>query len=657
MRFARNSSFYDAPVPSEDLRRADGSIAIGGFPNPENSTLAAQAIALVSSDARGFSTCGGVFFSLSGAIDPARLPDMPSSITKEASVFLVSVDPQSPDYLQRYPVQASFTADGGPFGTKNQLSIVPLQGTPLRPGTTYAAVILRALGDATGAPLGQSPEMQELVTGATPAGLALPAFTAYESALTSLSKIDVARSAIAGLAVYTTDTPIAEMEAVRTDILARPTPTLDAPFARTDVFPTYCVYQTTLGMPDYQSGVPPFDTAGGTWLFDAAGKPIFQRVETARIVVTIPRTTMPTAGFPTAVFIRTGGGGDRPLVDRGQAATNGGPAIVPGSGPALYFTAAGFAGVEVDGPLGGIRNTTNGNEDYLIFNIFNGGALRDNIRESAVELVLLAHVLEGLSFDPIDCPGLAAGGATSPHVTFDMKNAALMGHSMGATIEPLVLAYEPLYRAAVLSGAGASWIENILYKELPLDVLPAIDLLLGYPNLHRTLDVGDPALSLIQWAIEPADPLVYTSRIIREPASGELPRHVLMEQGIVDHYILPPIANATSLSLGLDLAGTELDGTAAELASMPTLLSVIGFAGRNPVGLPASLNLVTPPVSGVEHAVTGVVIQHPSDGIEDGHEIVFQTDPPKHEYRCFLQSFLAGKPVVPTNGTAFAPCD
>jgi hypothetical protein len=311
--------------------------------------------------------------------------------------------------------------------------------------------------------------------------------------------------------------------------------------------------------------------------------------------------------------------------------------------------------VQVDGPLGGLRNPTNdpNMEDYLIFNIFNGGALRDNIRESAVELVLLAHILEGLSFDPTDCPGLTSppAGSKTPHVMFDMKNAALMGHSMGATIAPLVLAYEPIYRAAVLSGAGASWMENILYKEQPLDVLPAVDLLLGYPNLHRTLSIGDPALTLIQWAIEPADPLVYTSRIIREPAAGESPRHVLMEQGIVDHYILPPIANATSVSLGLDLAGTELDSTAPELAMMTPLSADLPFSGRHAIGLPASQNIVTP-----GGTVTGVVVQHPGDGIEDGHEIVFQTDPPKHEYRCFLQTFLTGKPMVPTNGAPSAPC-
>jgi hypothetical protein len=124
-----------------------------------------------------------------------------------------------------------------------------------------------------------------------------------------------------------------------------------------------------------------------------------------------------------------------------------------------------------------------------------------------------------------------------------------------------------------------------------------------------------------------------------------------MEQGIVDHYILPPIANATSLSLGLDLAGTPLDATSAELTSLgaPTLESVLAFSGRSQITLPVQGNRT--------NQVTAVVVQHPSDGIEDGHEMVFQTDPPKREYRCFLQTWVAGQtPLVPVPGDVNGAC-
>ena len=55
--------------------------------------------------------------------------------------------------------------------------------------------------------------------------------------------------------------------------------------------------------------------------------------------------------------------------------------------------------------------------------------------------------------------------------------------------------------------------------------------------------------------------------------------------------------------------------------------------------------------------VTAIVAQHASDGIEDGHEIAFQTEGAKHQYRCFLASWLErGVPTVVTPGAEGAPC-
>src|SRR6185503_8194904 len=138
-----------------------------------------------------------------------------------------------------------------------------------------------------------------------------------------------------------------------------------------------------------------------------------------------------------------GGGGDRPLVDRGPCATaEFTQPITPGTGPAMDFARAGFAGVEIDGPLGGIRNTTGGNEDFLIFNVLNACALRDNVRQSALELALLADTLPGISFDASGCPGVGAAP-----FAIDAAHLALMGHSMGAWIAPLTLAVQPRYGA------------------------------------------------------------------------------------------------------------------------------------------------------------------------------------------------------------------
>jgi hypothetical protein len=226
-----------------------------------------------------------------------------------------------------------------------------------------------------------------------------------------------------------------------------------------------------------------------------------------------------------------------------------------------------------------------------------------------------------------------------------------MGHSMGATISPLALAFEPRFRAGILSGAGGSWIENIVYKLDPVPVKGYAELLVGYVGTGYSLSEWDPVLSMLQWALEPADPPVYAARIVREPAFGP-PRHVLMMQGIVDHYILPPIANATSLSIGLDLAGDEIDDDVPELASTTPLGPLLDLSGAHAIPLPAGGNVAT-----AGEAVTAVVTQHPSDGVEDGHEAAFQTEAPKHEYRCFLEGLKDGAPRVPSPGGEFDACD
>ena len=127
-----------------------------------------------------------------------------------------------------------------------------------------------------------------------------------------------------------------------------------------------------------------------------------------------------------------------------------------------------------------------------------------------------------------------------------------------------------------------------------------------------------------------------------------------MIQGIVDDYILPRIANATSLSFGLDLAGPELDTEAdPRLVDELPVGPLLPMMGRAAIALPAASNVQL--ADG--RVATAVVTQHLEDGIEDGHEVAFQTDPPKHEYQCFLASWLAtGVPSVPTDASRDAPC-
>ncbi|MBK7863320.1 MAG: hypothetical protein IPJ65_32915 [Archangiaceae bacterium] len=603
--------FFAAPFPNEDLRVAGDRIDLSGFPGMGSVGFIDAALMQIATDARGFSTTAGVFFSATDELDRSSLPPTAAaSLKADSSVYLIDVERQ-----ERAPIDVALAFNGGRFGAPNLLSLVPYQGVPLRESALYVAVVTTRVRDAWGKPIGVSETLRTLERGGVPKGL-------HPRALAELRRaLPLVRGA-AAIAVFRTDAPRRAMEAVQQALL-KEHPVLNAPLEPVENYDEFCVYRSTVDMPNYQSGTPPY-VEGGTWAFDARGVPIRQRYERARIFVTLPRTPMPPGGYPTVVFVRTGGGGDRPLIDHGAASARAG--AQPGSGPALEFARAGFAAVMVDGPLGGLRNPWGKDEQFLVFNLDNPKAIRDNIRQSAAELVLTARLVEQLTVDARGC-----SGTSKAHL--DAEKLALFGHSMGATIAPLAMAYEPRFKAAILSGSGGSFIANLLHKQKPLPVRMLIELSFGYTFRGYRMTQGDPALSMLQWALEPADPPLY----------GHLSKaSVLMFQGVVDHYILPPMANAASLALGLDLAGDELDRRSPELLGYTPYSDVAGLRKRGVRAYPVEANVTHDDGS----QSTAAVVQRDGDGFQDGHEIVFQTPDTKYQYRCFLSSFAAGRARV-----------
>ena len=209
MHFDRSGGFYDAPFPSDDLRASDGTINLNVFPNPNAIELMSQAVSLAS-QLGTFARSGGVFFQTTAAVAPASLPDVNTSITASASAFLLAVDPGAPDYLERIPVQVTYQADGGPFGSPNLLALVPIQGTPMRANERYAAVVTTAVKDTTGAPLVPSPEMAALAAGVPPTTMSSPAQQTYAAALAALAKAGIAADHLVGLAAFTTGDPTSQ---------------------------------------------------------------------------------------------------------------------------------------------------------------------------------------------------------------------------------------------------------------------------------------------------------------------------------------------------------------------------------------------------------------------------------------------------------------
>lgn len=622
-----STELYPHPFPDERLRRADGSIDISAFPEGTDAALARETRAALDG-ARGFGTASGFFFPFDVPLDEASLPTVEESVTPGASVFVVNVDRGSPAYGARTLVHARFLDDAGPFGGTNLLVVLPYPGAPLVPDTLYAAVVTRDVRALDGLPLTPRADRGD-DTGTTPA---------HDEAARALASLGVDDDSILARAVVRTDDPTRGLREAVAQVLAEEPVALGQP-ELTETFPGYCVFHTSVAMPVYQEGMPPYAFEGGGWRYDATGALVLASRLDANVWITVPRARdaaddddtdgtdtngtgaddTPRAVLPSAVFVRAGGGGDRPLVDRGPRDADGRSAR--GTGIARELARAGYVGLSVDGPLGGARNLAGWDEQTTVFNLANPIALRDNVRQSALELVLFAHALASLSFDASACEG-------APPVVRVDPEPVLIAHSTGATIAPLAAAVEPRYRALVMSGAGASWIRQIVHKESPMPIRPFAEALLGYWP-HRALVEHDPILSMIEWAGEPADPLVY-GRLVQD-------RPVLVFQGIVDTYILPPIANPVAMSLGLDLGGEALDVQIPGRGALDDIALVGGRARTLPADLDTRPRLV---------------VQHEADGIEDGHEVLFQRPEARRQLRCFLASLADGHPrvVAPTLG-------
>src|SRR5690606_3376730 len=128
-----------------------------------------------------------------------------------------------------------------------------------------------------------------------------------------------------------------------------------------------------------------------------------------------------------------------------------------------------------------------------------------------------------------------------------------------------------------------------------------------------------------------ADPPVYARYVTHEPRLGD-PRHLLVLQGIVDNYILPPIANALTLALGVDLAGMARDAYHPLLRHLTPLHELLPLVGGSHLNLPVTGNRAF-----AGRPTTAVVVQHLEDGLEDGHEVAFQLEATKLQYRLFLR--------------------
>jgi hypothetical protein len=568
---------WAAPWPDRDRGPLDP-------PNPAETSLVDQLVAIQPALA---ATTAAVFLPTTDGIDPASLPVDPVGEAVRAdgaSVSVVVAD--GPRVGERLRARVGVLNGEGPHAPDHAIVVQPVQGFPWPADTDIEIIVRTSARTVDGEPL-------------SPSGWSPDA-----------DRPDAAN--IAAVARVRTQDPTDALTRAVADVRAnnRLQPSWVQPPEQVETWENFCVFAGEVSFVQFQQGEPPFEV-DGAWMLDAAGQLVNGPTVQSRVWFSVPRGAAPSPGWPVMQFIRVGGGGDRPLLDRGVRNAEG--VAAAGSGLAGTFAAAGWAGLQFDGPHGGGRNPTRGDEQFLMFNITNPVALRDNIRQTALEVAVLGEWLVQKA------PAMACDGDSA--TTLDAQRQGLFGHSMGATVAPLAAANMPVLDLLILSGAGGSWVENVLHKLQPLPTRPIAEALLGYRA--GTLSEWDPVLNLLQAAGEQADPQAWAP-LLAERSDLD----ILMIQGIADTYILPPIANALSLPLGLTLGGDVIESLEPESAAF------LSYLDMNPLAVPPQSPLPITRTTGPLR----VLVQHQEDGVEDGHEVAFQRGDARRQIRCLLLS-------------------
>jgi hypothetical protein len=399
----------------------------------------------------------------------------------------------------------------------------------------------------------------------------------------------------------------------------------------------YCELLADVTFPQFQAGTPPFST-DGQFVLDGAGVPQVQAMMTVPLVLTIPDGEMPAAGWPLYQFFHGSGGLSSGVVDLGKTLSVGGEPVA-GEGPGYVVARHGIAAASSALPLNPERFTNASDYEYL--NLQNLTAFPYTFQQGVIEQRLLLDALLALEIPPAAlaaCSGPTLPSGATAH-RFDPARLGGGGQSMGGMYTNMIGAVEPRLGALVPTGAGGFWSMMILDTDL---IGGARGFMGGVFATDATqLTFLHPGMSLLGVSWEIAEPMASMARLARRPLPGFPVRHIYEPVGQGDVYFPTLIFDAAALAYGNRQAGAAL---------WPELQDALALDDLD--------GLDSYPVSANQAGGTRVVVQFASDGIADAHYIYRQLDEVKHQYGCFLASYVrTGTPSVPAPGALTAACD
>ncbi|MBX3246505.1 MAG: hypothetical protein KF901_04915 [Myxococcales bacterium] len=531
-RGLEGEAFFDLPWPNDIRRTEAGTIDVRSFPGVQRVRLLRSYAEVMSGELTGYSISAPVYFRFATELDAASLPgDAEASMMDDASVFVIAIDPASPHFAQRHPIEIHAYAPATSFWPGNAIAVRPMFGLPFAEATTYAAVVTRRVRAASGVAMGRSPDFSALL-GTGGDAFVQAARSRYEPAWAALEEAGVSRDDVVSMAVFTTQDVTSELLAARDWLAAQPLPT-SSRWRHLRTGDHHALVEGVYPSPSFQTGPIPFTEGGGQILFDDAGDPIVQEELEVRFALSVPRTEPPAQGFPLILYAH-GTGGDYQSFARERLADD--------------FGRVGIAVMGVDQIHHGTRNPGGTAPEPLVFNFANPHAFRDNARQSALDIVQQARAARAIEV-PL---GTLPGG-----VRIDPDHIYFYGHSQGGLNGPIFLAIDDGARGGVLSGAGGQLSIALVEKVEPLSIPELVRVVLGVRG-DEHLVYEHPVHALLQTWTDVADPTHYVSMLFHEPRAGFAPKSILQTEGIADPYTPAASMEALATAARIPLLGPEL---------------------------------------------------------------------------------------------------
>ena len=598
------TAFFDTPWPTDLRVTAEGTVDLSEFPNPRRSTLLADFLQAATASQQGFSTNGAVYFRFSRALDPRSFAStIEQSVASEASVFLVDVDPDSPERGERHPAVLSFRETPTFWWPSGTLAIRPADGFPLRGGTTYAAVVTRAVRSISGETLMRDADLDAVLGEGGDADVQR-ARALLVDAREVLSEQGIDDDDLLSITVFTTQDPTREARVIRDWMRS----SFEAPTARADAWmysrvrPEHHELVGRYGpVPVFQEGTIPYVSDGGLIRLDADGAPTVHSTYDARFALSIPRTAMPEAGWPLVIYSHGTGGDYQTFIGEGLAAALG---------------SIGVAVMGIDQIHHGERNPLGGSPDTLFFNLSNPDSVRWNNVQSALDVVQQARMAAAL-----EVPDAVLGGGAR----IDPTRIYFVGHSQGGLVGPLFLGIDDAVGGGVVSAGGGLIGYALTQKREPIDIPPLVATALGVRSLEvEGVDLMHPVITVLQGWLDPSDPVNYAALAFAEPREGFAPKSVLSTEGLMDVYT-PPVS---------------IEALAIAFRQPP----VAPLSQPNPGWDYLGLSALAPPVSGnvAGGLASAGLLQFPMDG----HFAIFRNDTAKAQVIGFIASLVEGTPTI-----------